>query len=51
MDMAFLTANRASTSLALAEMDVHDERGLSLRILPEIEAVDNCPLDMEEILQ
>ena len=51
MDMAFLSADRAAPSEPLADVDVHDERGLAFRVFPEIEAVDNRPLDMEEILQ
>ena len=51
MDMAFPSADRAAPPEPLADVDVHDERGLAFRVFPEIEAVDNRPLDMEEILQ
>lgn len=49
--MAFLSADRASPPEPLADVDVHDERGLAFRVFPEIEAVDNRPLDMEEMFQ
>ena len=43
--------DRAAPPEPLADVDVYDERGLAFRVFPEIEAVDNRPLDMEEILQ
>ena len=51
VDMAFPSAYRALPSLFLADMDVCDKQWLVLRILAEVEGVDNCPLDVEEILQ
>ena len=51
MDMALPSADRAAPPEPLADVDVHDERGLAFRVFPEIEAVDNRSIDMEEILQ
>ena len=51
VDMAFPSAHGALPSFFLADMDMYDKRRIALSILAEVEGVDSCPLDIEEILQ